>query len=156
MANGKAGRPSVFTPETREKILSALRAGNYRVAACKFAGISDETLRDWINRGKRGEPAYLEFLEQVKQAEAQAEASLVATIRKAAGDHWQAAAWLLERKYVTRWGRRDLSWERMQREARQAAQAQVDAIPLEELERMVLAEKARRERASHVATGTAE
>jgi type II secretory pathway component PulK len=44
----------------------------------------------------------------------------------------------------------------MQREARQAAQAQVDAIPLEELERMVLAEKARRERTSHVATGTAE
>ena len=147
----------MFTPETREKILGALRAGNYRVAACKFAGISDETFRVWINAGKRGDPGgYVEFLEQVKQAEAQAEASLVATIRKAAGDHWQAAAWLLERKFVTRWGRRDLSWERMQREARQAAQAQVDAIPLEELERMVLAEKARRERTAHVATGTAE
>lgn len=152
------GRPGIssFTPETREKILGALRAGNYRVAACKFAGISDETFRRWMNAGKAGQPEYVDFVEQVKQAEAQAEASLVATIRKAAGDHWQAAAWLLERKYVTRWGRRDLSWERMQREARQAAQAQVDAIPLEELERMVIAEKARRERASHVAAGTAE
>jgi len=152
------GRPGIssFTPETREKILGALRAGNYRVAACKFAGISDETFRRWVNAGKAGQPEYVDFVEQVKQAEAQAEASLVATIRKAAGDHWQAAAWLLERKYVTRWGRRDLSWERMQREARQAAQAQVDAIPLEELERMVIAEKARRERASRVATGTAE
>ena len=142
------GRPGIssFTPETREKILGALRAGNYRVAACKFAGISDETFRRWVNAGKAGQPEYVDFVEQVKQAEAQAEASLVATIRKAAGDHWQAAAWLLERKYVTRWGRRDLSWERMQREARQAAQAQVDAIPLEELERMVAAEKARRAR----------
>lgn len=142
------GRPGIssFTPETREKILGALRAGNYRVAACKFAGISDETFRRWMNAGKAGQPEYVDFVEQVKQAEAQAEASLVATIRKAAGDHWQAAAWLLERKYVTRWGRRDLSWERMQREARQAAQAQVDAIPLEELERMVAAEKARRAR----------
>ena len=136
----------MFTPETREKILNALRAGNYRVAACKFAGISEETFRRWMNAGKAGDPGYVDFVEQVKQAEAQAEASLVATIRKAAGDHWQAAAWLLERKYVTRWGRRDLSWERMQREARQAAQAQVDAIPLEELERMVAAEKARRQR----------
>lgn len=142
------GRPGIssFTPETREKILGALRAGNYRVAACKFAGISDETFRRWMNAGKAGQPEYVDFVEQVKQAEAQAEASLVATIRKAAGDHWQAAAWLLERKYVTRWGRRDLSWERMQREARQAAQAQVDTIPLEELERMVAAEKARRQR----------
>lgn len=152
------GRPGIssFTPETREKILGALRAGNYRVAACKFAGISVDTFGRWIKAGNAGEERFAEFAEQVKQAEAQAEASLVATIRKAAGDHWQAAAWLLERKYVTRWGRRDLSWERMQREARQAAQAQVDAIPLEELERMVIAEKARRERASHVATGTAE
>ena len=134
----------MFTDETREKILNALRAGNYRVAACKFAGISDETFRVWINAGKRGEPGYLEFLEQVKQAEAQAEASLVATIRKAAGDHWQAAAWLLERKYVTRWGRRDLSWERMRREERQAQARALADIPLAELESMVAAERARR------------
>lgn len=147
----------MFTDETREKILNALRAGNYRVAACKFAGISNDTFGRWMRAGNAGEQPFAEFADQVKQAEAQAEASLVATIRKAAGDHWQAAAWLLERKYVTRWGRRDLSWERMQRDARQAAQAQVDTIPLEELERMVAAEKARRSRhAEPVATGTAE
>lgn len=135
---------SSFTPETREKIVNALRAGNYRVAACKFAGISDETFRRWFNAGKRGEPGYVDFVEQVKQAEAQAEASLVATIRKAAGDHWQAAAWLLERKYVTRWGRRDLSWERMRREERQAQARALADIPLAELEGMVAAERARR------------
>lgn len=135
---------SSFTPETREKIVNALRAGNYRVAACKFAGISDETFRRWFNAGKRGEPEYVDFVEQVKQAEAQAEASLVATIRKAAGDHWQAAAWLLERKYVTRWGRRDLSWERMRREERQAQARALADIPLAELEGMVAAERARR------------
>ena len=140
------GRPGIssFTPETREKILNALRAGNYRVAACKFAGISDETFRRWMNAGKAGEPEYVDFVEQVKQAEAQAEASLVATIRKAAGDHWQAAAWLLERKYVTRWGRRDLSWERMRREERQAQARALADIPIAELEGMVAAERARR------------
>lgn len=140
------GRPGIssFTPETREKILNALRAGNYRVAACKFAGISDETFRRWMNAGKAGEAEYVDFVEQVKQAEAQAEASLVATIRKAAGDHWQAAAWLLERKYVSRWGRRDLSWERMRREERQAQARALADIPIAELEGMVAAERARR------------
>ena len=134
----------MFTDETREKILNALRAGNYRVAACKFAGISEETFRRWMNAGKAGEPGYVDFVAQVKQAEAQAEASLVATIRKAAGDHWQAAAWLLERKYVTRWGRRDLSWERMRREERQAQARALADIPIAELEGMVAAERARR------------
>ncbi len=66
---------SSFTPETREKIVNALRAGNYRVAACKFAGISDETFRRWFNAGKRGEPEYVDFVEQVTQAEAKAEAA---------------------------------------------------------------------------------
>lgn len=134
----------MFTDETREKILNALRAGNYRVAACKFAGISEETFRRWMNAGKAGEPGYVDFVAQVKQAEAQAEASLVATIRKAAGDHWQAAAWLLERKYTTRWGRRDLSWERMRREERQAQARALADIPIAELEGMVAAERARR------------
>jgi hypothetical protein len=143
---GHAGRPTSCTPETQEKILNALRAGNYRVAACKWAGIDQDTFCRWMRRAKTGEQPFAEFAEQVKQAEAQAEAALVATIRKAAADHWQAAAWLLERKYVVRWGRRDLSWERVQREARQAAQAEVGAIPLEELERMLEAEKARRAR----------
>jgi hypothetical protein len=143
---GRAGRPTSCTPETQEKILNALRAGNYRVAACKWAGIDQDTFCRWMNRAKTGEQPFAEFAEQVKQAEAQAEAALVATIRKAAADHWQAAAWLLERKYVVRWGRRDLSWERVQREARQAAQAEMGAIPLEELERMLEAEKARRAR----------
>lgn len=134
----------MFTDETREKILNALRAGNYRVAACKFAGISNDTFGRWMRAGNAGEQPFAEFADQVKQAEAQAEASLVATIRKAAGDHWQAAAWLLERKYVTRWGRRDLSWERMRREERQAQARALADIPLAELEAMVAAERARR------------
>lgn len=140
------GRPGIssFTPETQEKILNALRAGNYRVAACKFAGISVDTFGRWMKAGNAGEERFAEFAEQVKQAEAQAEASLVATIRKAAGDHWQAAAWLLERKYVTRWGRRDLSWERMRREERQAQARALADIPIAELEGMVAAERARR------------
>lgn len=142
-----AGRPTSLTPERQEKILNALRAGNYRVAACKWADVDISTFVRWMKRGSQGEEPFAQFAAQVKQAEAHAEASLVATIRKAASDTWQAAAWLLERKYTTRWGRRDLSWERMQREQRNQAQAQLAEISLEDLEAMVLAERAKRAKA---------
>ena len=51
---------------------------------------------------------YWEFWEAVKKSEAEAEASAVLHIKKAANDGtWQAAAWYLERKYKDRWGRQD-------------------------------------------------
>jgi hypothetical protein len=88
----------------------------------------------------------VDFLERVKMAEGEAEASLVATIRRAANDTWTAAAWLLERKHAPKWGRRDMSWENTKRAEREAQRAQLAEIPLEELEAMVVAEKARRAR----------
>ena len=103
----KGGRPSAFTEERKEKILQALRAGNYRTAAAKWAGIEPGTLKAWVNRGNHGEPGYAEFVAAIKEAEGQAEASLVATIKKASQEHWQAAAWLLERKLYRKWCRKD-------------------------------------------------
>lgn len=142
-----AGRPSTFTPEKREKILQALRAGNYRCAAAKYAGVEVGCFTEWIHRGNRGEAPYAEFAEDCKKAEGEAEAALVATVRRASVDTWTAAAWMLERKHSARWGRRDPSWERDKREARQAQAAQLAEVPLEELERMVEAERARRGKA---------
>jgi hypothetical protein len=142
-----AGRPSTFTPEKREKILSALRAGNYRCAAARYAGVEVACFTEWIYRGNKGDEPYAEFAKECKRAEGEAEAALVATVRKASVDTWTAAAWILERKYSQRWGRRDPSWERDRREARQAQAAQLAEVPLEELERMVAAERARRGKA---------
>ena len=45
------GRPSKFTPETRKKILWALRLGNYRKTAAEYAGISERTICDWLYKG---------------------------------------------------------------------------------------------------------
>lgn len=104
----QGGRPTKFTPETKEKILTALRAGNYRQVACRYAGISHQTLRNWINRAEEGDPAYVEFVEALEKAEADAEVADLALIRRAAGDGaWQAAAWIRERKNPERWGRRE-------------------------------------------------
>ena len=51
---------------------------------------------------------FWEFWEAVKKSEAEAEASAVLHIKKAANEGtWQAAAWYLERKYKDRWSRQD-------------------------------------------------
>jgi transposase len=100
-------RPTKLTPEVQEKIVTALRAGNYQETSATYAGISVPTFYGWMDRG-RNEPGsiYSEFLEAVEKAKADAEVRDVALIDRAAADgNWQAAAWKLERKFPNRWGR---------------------------------------------------
>jgi len=95
--------------------LSALSAGNTRQAACFYAGISDETLANWMRRS-------LEFLERVKKAEADAEVRMVAQVARAAQEGtWQAAAWWLERRRPEDYGRRDRVEVTLRREAERLA-----------------------------------
>lgn len=104
------GRPTKFTPETVKKLLEAVRLGNYRETACKYAGISHQTLRNWIHLAQRPDapPEYVEFLEALERAEAEAEVEDLGLILRAAREGtWQAAAWRRERKNPERWGRRD-------------------------------------------------
>jgi hypothetical protein len=80
-------------------VLESLRVGSSRRAAAASAGISDETLRRWA--------AKLPSL-QVEIEKAEAEATMVATqsVRMAAiGGDWRAAAWWLERRRYSEWGR---------------------------------------------------
>jgi transposase len=102
-----AGRQTKLTPEVQDRIVAALRAGNYQETAARYAGISEDTFYEWLKRGKE-EPgsAYSEFSEAVEKAKADAEVRDVALIDKAAHDgSWQAAAWKLERKFPNKWGR---------------------------------------------------
>jgi hypothetical protein len=103
-------RPTKLTPEITEKICMAIRAGNYAKIAAGMAGISEATYYSWLDQAKEpdAEPEFLEFLESVERAEAEAEIGAVARIRQAADNGtWQAAGWLLERKHGERWGRND-------------------------------------------------
>ena len=103
------GRPSKFTPEVRNRILTAIRNGNTYEASAHYGGVSYDTLREWIKRGQEetaGE--FSEFFEAIKSAEAKAEVESVALIRQAAQEgQWQAAAWFLERRKPSEWGRKD-------------------------------------------------
>ena len=98
---------SKLTPETQDRVIQAIKMGNYQETAAAYAGISQSTFYGWLERGRNELGSiYSEFLEAVEKAKADSEVRDVALIEKAATDgSWQAAAWKLERKFPQKWGR---------------------------------------------------
>lgn len=52
-AKGKVGRPSLFTPERVERLLTGLSQVGFKDAAARMAGINPRTLYDWLDLGKK-------------------------------------------------------------------------------------------------------
>jgi hypothetical protein len=108
------------TPERRDRILQALRAGNTRGASCAYAGMSADTFARAMQRSA-------DFAEAVKEAEASAEVRHVANIAKAAGDGiWTASAWWLERRRHEEWRKR----EEVQHTGKDGAALPIVVMPL--------------------------
>lgn len=106
-----AGRPTSLTPEVQATIIAAIEAGNYRSTAAAAAGVHRNRMAEWEKRGESGEEPYASFACALQTAEAKAEIQLVAELRAAepgipavrGADLWQAKAWLLERRFASRW-----------------------------------------------------
>ena len=114
-------RPTKLNSITHDKIVKAIQAGNYIETAAAYAGISKNTLYEWLRRGqrekdrvaknprfkiKKAEELFVKFADAVEKALAEAEMRDVVIIGKAAEEQWQAAAWRLERKFPHKWGRK--------------------------------------------------
>ena len=102
MKNGtamrKMGRPSKLTPQTMALILAAIKCGASNRIACSGAGIHEDTLYGWIEKGReRPGSDYAEFSEKLTRARQEGRISRMAIIQQAARTDWRAAAWLLER-----------------------------------------------------------
>lgn len=113
---GKAStRNKIRDPDVRERIETALRAGAYREQAALHGGISVSTFYRWMKEGEAAHDAgipiaespHRQLWEAVQNAEASGELHLLAIIKEQAPKSWQAAAWILERKYPNKWGRFD-------------------------------------------------
>lgn len=102
---GLVGAKSTLTADIADRIVALLSAGNYIGVAIRACGVPGSTYKDWISKGREGDPGYAEFAERVDRARAEGEARNVAQIARAAAENWQAAAWLLERQWPERWGR---------------------------------------------------
>lgn len=77
-------RPTKLTTKTQDKIVQAIRAGNFLSTAAAFAGVSESILYSWLAEGrKEGAPQNkAEFSDAVTQARADMEVRVVANVMR--------------------------------------------------------------------------
>lgn len=114
-------RPSKLTPALQKKIVGLIRDGNFAAQAAAACGISESTYYNWTRAGRAAEAkqqeglkltasekSFLQFLQSIRVAEAQAEADAVQIVQAAARTGtYQAAQWFLERKHGSRWAKKN-------------------------------------------------
>jgi transposase len=106
----RRGRPSkaeqVLTPEILERAAALLLEGHHKETVADFLGIHRATWWRWEQIGEREpETIYGDFCNVTRAAIAGAEIDAIRTIRAGRPD-WPARAWLAERRFPQRWGKR--------------------------------------------------
>jgi hypothetical protein len=159
----RTGRQPKLTPTVHTAITQAVTVGVPLVEAAVLAGIDKATVLEWMARGegrhqRPSRPIYADFADAITRARAIDESRRIARLEQAGrggamvqektvtfpdGRHvtertytppdWRADAFVLERRYPERWGRRvqaDLSLE-----IRQLAQdvAEEIGVPVDQL-----------------------
>lgn len=93
----RTGRPTKLTPAVKAEVCDAIRLGVPYEHAARAAGIADNTLRSWRERGEAGEQPFADFLRDVNRAESE---GLVSWLRRIdTEDSWQRFAWKAERRF---------------------------------------------------------
>lgn len=101
-----------LTPEVKETILGHIRKGTHISVACEAAGISYGTYKKWIQRAERtdrSDPneqapiALIEFVEEVRRAEAELESEIVNSVKGAAMNDGELGLKYLSRRFPARW-----------------------------------------------------
>jgi hypothetical protein len=95
----KRGAPTKRNPEVIGRILKALKVGVTLEQAATYGGISYDTLNEWRK-------AFPDFAEACKKARATMEVDSLRVISAAGRRSWQARAWMLERLFPEKYGRR--------------------------------------------------
>ncbi len=111
----RIGRPTTLTPGLAKKLVKLVAELGAIEPAARLCGVPPQTVRGWITRGEdrhsQGRPPtpeYVAFVASVEKALGQWEYDRLARIA-AAGEqprNWTANAWLLERRWPERYGRR--------------------------------------------------
>ena len=101
--------PQKLNKTVCDKICEGVLKGNYITTVCRSVGIHPQTYYVWKKKGKQGIEPYKEFYDRVTECEAQAEMDILNVIYTNAIDqgNWLSSAWILERKYPNRFGKRE-------------------------------------------------
>ena len=95
------GRKTQLTPFVYKAIIEAISQGNWTATAARSVGIEPRAVQRWIQIGRGDHPTkeakepFVSFANEIENALAKAEQSLVRDVR--GDDDWRAKAWLLER-----------------------------------------------------------
>jgi len=102
---------SKLTEEIIKDISKKLKVGNYVKTVATSIGVSERTFYYWIDRGEKAnklyetgqkvpneEKIYLQFLQSIRKAQAEAEVMIVAQIFSQIPKDWKAGLELLARK----------------------------------------------------------
>lgn len=91
-----------------QRLNQAISVGAYIEDACVFAGISSRQFRRWRELAEQGIEPYAERWEEINKSESQSIVRNLFNIQNASNNGtWQASAWLLERKYPEKYGRKE-------------------------------------------------
>jgi hypothetical protein len=96
----RPGRPAKLNHQVVGKVLMAVRAGNFRETAARFAGIGPATLFRWLRDPR---PQYVAFQAALDMVDAECEVELVGNLFRLSRTSTRAAIFLLERRYCDRW-----------------------------------------------------
>jgi len=116
----KIGRKIKLTPALIESIVKKLNVGAYVKYVAQSEGITERLYYMWIERGLKAEKLweknkkipeaevlFLQFLQSVRQAEANANIVLTTMVFSKGGEDWKAALEMLSRKWPEDWARKD-------------------------------------------------
>lgn len=119
------GKPPILDDLTKQRIYAAVARGLPRNTAAKLAKISTSTLYKYLKLGREGDPAWTDFADRVREAEAKGEDEVVMLLREHARTSVPACIFLLERRNPEAWGKATEASE-------QAAKAAIVAVSPEE------------------------
>jgi len=113
---------SKFTPELGKHILKAVRKGLHYDDAAALGGVTRSIVQRWLREGAQlletcidkdisnlpeGEQQLVKFTIDFEKACARLTNENLDVIRRQRGSWWQAAAWILERRFPEKWGKRE-------------------------------------------------
>lgn len=98
-----------LTPELQENFCKAIENGDSILGACGYVGITERTYYNWMDRAAEAKTRtkFVKFKECVDKAKAKALHNFEQVITHASTEHWQAEAWMLERRHPNLYGKRE-------------------------------------------------
>ena len=112
------GRRFKLTDERRNAVCAAIAEGHTFAYAAVEAGLSESSLHSYRKQGRLALERYhageeieekdaflADFVMMIETAEHDAEKKFLGIISSAAQEQWQAAAWILERRFQRHWSR---------------------------------------------------